>query len=83
MTRAYQRLRQARHEPNRRAREVRSGHYVLVSPTPLLEPYLVVCVPHVMRVLGIDESECNTEAFVRLFSGEARRRENERPHKHH
>ena len=33
----------ARHAPNRRARELRSGHYVPVKPTPLPDPVLVAC----------------------------------------
>ncbi|MFH2210218.1 MAG: hypothetical protein ABIJ01_01095, partial [Pseudomonadota bacterium] len=33
---------QARHHPNKRMREVKSGHYVEVEPTPLPKPHYVI-----------------------------------------
>ena len=60
------------HAPNQTPREVHSGHYVLVPPTPLPEPYLVACVPAAALLLGIDRRECASEAFVRAFSGDVR-----------
>jgi uncharacterized protein YdiU (UPF0061 family) len=61
---------QQRHWPNKHAREVNSGHYVKVDPTPLLEPYLVAFAPEVAELLGLDEAELKKDAFVRLFSGD-------------
>ena len=57
--------------PNKRAREVHSGHYVLVKPTPLTRPYLVTYSRDVLRMLELSESEAQAESspFVRLFSG--------------
>ena len=65
--------------PNKRARQVHSGHYVPVKPTPLRRPYLVACSPSVLALLELDEAECvggggsgggGVESrFVRLFSG--------------
>ena len=57
--------------PNKRAREVHSGHYVLVKPTPLKRPYLVTYSRDVLRMLELSEAEAEAESspFVRLFSG--------------
>ena len=33
---------QARHAPNKTARQVKSGHYVEVHPTPLPAPHYVI-----------------------------------------
>lgn len=43
----------AGHEPNRTSRQVRSGHYVLVQPTPLPRPALVMHSPHMAGSLGL------------------------------
>lgn len=61
---------QERHVPNHLAREVSSGHYVFVRPSPLPEPYLVACSPEMAALLGLDEKVCTSERFVRLFSGD-------------
>lgn len=57
--------------PNKRAREVHAGHYVLVKPTPLKRPYLVTYSRDVLRMLELSEAEAEAESspFVRLFSG--------------
>ena len=57
--------------PNKRAREVSGGHYVLVKPTPLQRPYLVSYSRDVMRMLELSEAEAEADSspFVRLFSG--------------
>ena len=39
--------------PNKRARQVHSGHYVPVKPTPLRKPYLITCSPSVLAMLGL------------------------------
>ena len=61
---------QSVHAPNRQAREVHSGHYVLVRPTPLPSPRLVVVSDDVcIKLLRLDTATCQSEAFARLFSG--------------
>ena len=56
--------------PNRDPREVRSGHFVRVAPTPLKSPYLVAVSDDYAAVLGLDASEASTHAFIRVFSGD-------------
>jgi len=60
----------AQHEPNQRSRQVRSGHYVLVKPTPLPDPSLVISSPAMAAELGLSEDACRSEAFARFFSGD-------------
>ena len=59
-----------RHEPNQSAREVTSGHYVEVFPTPLQEPELVVYSKEVAELLQISLEELESEAFKAFFSGD-------------
>ena len=54
--------------PNHAPREVESGHFVLVRPTPLPDPALVAVSAEMCAVLSL-ESACHSELFVRLFSG--------------
>ncbi|CAE8648561.1 unnamed protein product, partial [Polarella glacialis] len=61
---------QQRFAPNKRAREVTSGHYVLVRPSPLPDPYLAAYSPEVAALLELDEAACLGERFARLFSGD-------------
>ena len=57
--------------PNKQAREVNSGHYVIVKPTPLPRPYLIACSPAVLELLEIAAGECTPDTpFVRLFAGD-------------
>ena len=57
--------------PNKQAREVHSGHYVIVKPTPLPRPYLIACSPAVLELLEIAAEECTPDTpFVRLFAGD-------------
>ena len=58
-----------RHRPNKRAREVHSGHYVLVKPTPLRTPYLIAYSRDVLELLELSEAEVETRPFVSVFSG--------------
>jgi len=44
--------------------------YDRVTPTPLVEPYLIHANTDVAKVLDIDESELQTEAFVKFLNGE-------------
>jgi len=60
--------------PNRESREVFSGHYVLVDPTPLPDPKLVALSPQLLRELRIDRSDVeNNEKFLRIFSADGPR----------
>ena len=61
----------AKHAPNRTSREVRSGHYVRVPPTPLSNPRVAIHSPAMVANLGIPESDVQSERFARFFSGDA------------
>mmetsp|Transcript_59942 Transcript_59942/g.106646 ORF Transcript_59942/g.106646 Transcript_59942/m.106646 type:complete len:629 (+) Transcript_59942:51-1937(+) len=56
-------------EPNKRSREVKSGHFVRVKPTPLPSPKLIIHSPAMAETLGISESDCKSEEFAAFFSG--------------
>jgi len=51
-------------------RQIFSGHYVPVKPTPILEPEYVVHSQLFFSELGFDDSLAQTEDFRRLFSGD-------------
>jgi uncharacterized protein YdiU (UPF0061 family) len=53
-----------------RPRQVFSGHYVPVTPTPLPEPAYVAHSSALFEELGLDESLANDGQFRRLFSGD-------------
>ena len=61
----------AKHAPNRTSREVRSGHYVRVPPTPLSNPRVAIHSPAMAANLGIPEADVQSERFARFFSGDA------------
>jgi uncharacterized protein YdiU (UPF0061 family) len=61
---------EAVHAPNKIAREVNSGHYVRVAPTPLRAPYLIASSTDLLHTLGLDSSVCNDPRFIRIFSGD-------------
>jgi hypothetical protein len=56
--------------PNTRAREVRSGHFVLVSPTPLPQPVLVATSREMAQELGLREVALQERRAVELLSGD-------------
>ena len=56
--------------PNQQMRQVRAGHYVIVAPTPLPKPRLVLCNEEHAAELGISETHCKSEDFTRFFSGD-------------
>lgn len=60
----------ARRRGDHPGRPVFNGHYVLVRPTPLKNPRLVVHSPEVARALGFREDEARSEAFAKYFSGD-------------
>eukprot|EP00928_Gymnodinium_smaydae_P008888 TRINITY_DN13276_c0_g1_i1.p1 TRINITY_DN13276_c0_g1~~TRINITY_DN13276_c0_g1_i1.p1 ORF type:complete len:623 (+),score=129.65 TRINITY_DN13276_c0_g1_i1:88-1869(+) len=59
-----------KHAPNRKSRQVRSGHFVPVRPTPLTAPRLVTFSPAMAAELGLSEDECRSKEFLRFFSGD-------------
>lgn len=59
-----------RHAPNKTSRQVKSGHYVRVLPSPLPDPQLVAFSPAMAAELGLSAEACGTAEFARLFSGD-------------
>lgn len=51
-------------------RQVFSGHYVPVKPTPLAKPKYIAHSHTLFRELGFDDALAQTEGFRRLFSGD-------------
>lgn len=60
---------QARHVPNKTLRQVKSGHYVEVLPTPLPSPCYVIHSGRFFHELGLPESIAREEAFRQFFTG--------------
>ena len=59
-----------RHAPNKESRQVRSGHYVRVLPTPLPKPKYIIHSKAMAETLGISEADVQSERFIRFFSGD-------------
>jgi uncharacterized protein YdiU (UPF0061 family) len=59
-----------KYKPNKTSRQVKSGHYVPVSPTPLPDPYLVIFSSDMGKQLGLDCDTCISNDFIKLFSGQ-------------
>ncbi len=51
-------------------RQVFSGHYVPVKPTPIADPEYVAHSHSLFRELGLDDQLAHTDGFRRLFSGD-------------
>ncbi|MFA6903790.1 MAG: protein adenylyltransferase SelO family protein [Gallionellaceae bacterium] len=60
---------QARHIPNKRMREVKSGHYVEVEPTPLPNPRYVIHSRSLFDELNLPDSLARDDAFMQFFTG--------------
>jgi len=62
---------QARHRPNQRPRNVDAGHFVLVRPKPLPDPFLVAHSHELFEDLGLDIDARTVEdpQFLMTFSG--------------
>ena len=57
--------------PNTQSRQVVSGHYVPVRPTPLSNPQLIAYTLDIATALGLNQQFCsNSPAFVKFFSGQ-------------
>mmetsp|Transcript_64462 Transcript_64462/g.75629 ORF Transcript_64462/g.75629 Transcript_64462/m.75629 type:complete len:196 (-) Transcript_64462:290-877(-) len=55
---------------NRTMRRVKSGHYVLVRPTPLTHPKLIAHSPSVAGLLGIPPSDLSFMDWTKFLSGD-------------
>ncbi len=51
-------------------RQVFSGHYVPVNPTPIKDPQYIAHSKNFFSELGLDDSLAQTEDFIRMFSGD-------------
>jgi|GEM_PF-33852 len=60
---------QARHAPNKTLRQVKSGHYVEVLPTPLPNPRYVIHSRSFFRELNLSDSAASEESFMQFFTG--------------
>ena len=61
---------QARHAPNKTARQVKSGHYVEVRPTPLPAPRYVIHSRAFFQALGLADEVASDPAFMQFFTGD-------------
>lgn len=52
-------------------RQVFSGHYVPVNPTPIKEPHYIAHSQTFFKELGFDDALATSEDFMRMFSGDA------------
>ena len=52
-------------------REVFSGHYVTVKPTPIEEPKYVAHSKNFFKELGFDDALAQSNEFMRMFSGDS------------
>lgn len=52
-------------------RQVFSGHYVPVNPTPIKEPRYIAHSQTFFKELGFDDTLATSEDFMRMFSGDA------------
>ena len=57
------------HAPNKSSRRVKSGHFVLVKPTPLPDPLLIIHSTALADSLRLTEEACCSPAFLSFFSG--------------
>ena len=61
---------QARHAPNKTARQVKSGHYVEVRPTSLPAPRYVIHSRAFFQTLGLADAVASDPAFMQFFTGD-------------
>ncbi|MDX9899869.1 MAG: protein adenylyltransferase SelO family protein [Aliarcobacter sp.] len=55
---------------NKLSREVFSGHYVPVQPTPIKEPIYISHSVNFFKELGFSENLINSNDFIKMFSGD-------------
>ncbi|MDH4275494.1 MAG: hypothetical protein OEW08_10680, partial [Gammaproteobacteria bacterium] len=61
---------QAQFVPNKAPRQVKSGHYVEVPPTPLPDPRYVIHSRGLFRELNLSENVAREAPFIRFFTGD-------------
>ena len=49
---------------------MKSGHYVLVKPTPLKDPLLIINSESMLEELGISLKDSQSLEFTKFFSGQ-------------
>ncbi|WP_108652956.1 protein adenylyltransferase SelO [Dongshaea marina] len=52
-------------------RQVYSSHFSLVEPRQFRQPEMVSYFPEVAQLIGLSEKACQSDEFVRLFSGQS------------
>ena len=55
---------------NKLSREVFSGHYVPVQPTPIKEPIYISHSANFFKELGFSKTLINSDDFIKMFSGD-------------
>ena len=60
---------QALYAPNKTLRQVKSGHYVEVFPTPLPKPRYVIHSRSFFQELSLSASAASEDAFMQFFTG--------------
>jgi uncharacterized protein YdiU (UPF0061 family) len=61
---------QARHAPNKTARQVKSGHYVELHPTSLPAPRYVIHSRAFFQALGLADEVASDPVFMQFFTGD-------------
>ncbi|HFU75438.1 MAG TPA: hypothetical protein ENK66_04255, partial [Arcobacter sp.] len=51
-------------------REVKSGHYVLINPTPIENPQYIIHSKRFFKELGLDNSLATSKDFMKMFSAD-------------
>ena len=64
---------QARNTPNKAMRQVKSGHYVEVLPTPLPVPRYVIHSERFFRELNLSNTAASEPLFMQFFTGDPTR----------
>ncbi len=64
---------QARNTPNKAMRQVKSGHYVEVFPTPLAAPRYVIHSERFFRELNLSDTAASEPLFMQFFTGDPTR----------
>ncbi len=65
----FQRELPADPETRNERRQLREALYARVAPTPVRSPTLIAHAQEVAELLGLDESDCRSEAFAEVFAG--------------
>src|SRR5438876_34254 len=58
-----------KYKPNKKSREVLSGHYIIVKPTPLPNPFLISYSDILMEELGLSNKIMKSDEMIKFLSG--------------